>query len=248
MNNCTKKNVLITGAAGGIGRAVALSFAKKGYNVVINYKTSKTKAEQLANEINALGVKAIPVCADVSVRSEVNTMFETAEKEIGNIDILVNNAGIAQQKLFCDITEQDFDNMFAITVKGAFNCTQAALGGMIHKKRGKIINVSSMWGVCGASCEVHYSAAKAALIGMTKALARELAPSNIQVNCIAPGVIDTPMNASLGEDTLDLLRKESPMGRFGTPEEVASLILFLSSTESDFITGQVLGVNGGFII
>ncbi len=247
MNSNNEKNVLITGAAGGIGRAAALSFAKKGYNVVINYKSSKEKAEQLAHEINSLGVKAVPVCADISIRSEVDAMFEVAQKELGSIDILVNNAGIAQQKMFCDISEQDFDSMFGITVKGAFNCTQAALGDMIHKKSGKIINISSMWGVCGASCEVHYSAAKAALIGMTKALARELAPSNIQVNCIAPGIIDTPMNASLGEETLDLLRQESPMGRFGTPEEVASLILFLSSHEADFITGQVIGIDGSFI-
>ncbi|MBQ2775573.1 MAG: 3-oxoacyl-ACP reductase FabG [Clostridia bacterium] len=247
MNNESKKNVLITGAAGGIGCVAALAFAKKGCNVVINYKTSKEKAEALADEINAMGVKALCIRADVSNRSEVNSMFDRIDKELGSIDILINNAGIAQQKMFCDITEDDFDSMFNITVKGAFNCTQAALSGMIHKKRGKIINISSMWGVCGASCEVHYSAAKAALIGMTKALARELAPSNIQVNCIAPGVIDTPMNVSLGEDTLNLLRQESPMGRFGTPEEVAALMTFLACGESDFITGQIIGIDGSFI-
>lgn len=132
-------------------------------------------------------------------------------------------------------------------VKGAFNCIQAALPDMVHEKSGKIINVSSMWGVCGASCEVHYSAAKSALIGLTKALARELAPSNIQVNCIAPGVIDTKMNASLGEETLELLKEESPMGRFGTPEEVAHLMLFLAGDGSDFITGQTIGIDGAFI-
>ncbi len=247
MNDVLRKNVLITGAAGGIGRAAALAFAEKGCNVAINYKTSKEKAEALTHEINSMGVKAVSICADVSSRLEVDAMFEYIAKELGSVDILVNNAGIAQQKMFCDITEEDFDTMFDITVKGAFNCSQAALDGMVHKKSGKIINISSMWGICGASCEVHYSAAKAALIGMTKALARELAPSNIQVNCIAPGVIDTPMNASLGKDTLDLLRQESPMGRFGTPEEVAALITFLSCDNSDFITGQVIGIDGSFI-
>ena len=206
----TNKNVIITGAAGGIGRAAALAFAKDGFGVLINYRTSENAA-------------------------------------LGRIGALINNAGIAQQKMFCDITEQDFDRMMGVTVKGAFNCIQAALPDMVHEKSGKIINVSSMWGVCGASCEVHYSAAKSALIGLTKALARELAPSNIQVNCIAPGVIDTKMNASLGEETLELLKEESPMGRFGTPEEVARLMLFLAGDGSDFITGQTIGIDGAFI-
>ena len=241
------KNVIITGAAGGIGRAAALAFSRAGYGVMINYNTSEAAAESLRDEIMAGGGRAVCFGADVSVRREVDSMLGAAHRELGRIDVLVNNAGIAQQKMFCDITEQDFDRMMDVTVKGAFNCTQAVLPDMVHEKRGKIINVSSMWGVCGASCEVHYSAAKAALIGLTKALARELAPSNIQVNCIAPGIIDTKMNSSLGSDTLELLRGESPMGRFGTPEEVASLMLFLSGDSSDFITGQVIGIDGAFI-
>ena len=159
----------------------------------------------------------------------------------------MNNAGIAQQKVFCDITEDEFKIMMQTNVGSVFNMCKAVMSEMIGKKSGKIINISSVWGICGASCEVHYSAAKSALIGLTKALARELAPSNIQVNCIAPGVIDTKMNASLGEETLELLKEESPMGRFGTPEEVAHIMLFLAGDGSDFITGQTIGIDGAFI-
>ena len=234
----TNKNVIITGAAGGIGRAAALAFAKDGFGVLINYHTSENAALALCREINEENGRAVCFRADVSARSEVDEMTDFARRELGRIGVLINNAGIAQQKMFCDITEQDFDRMMGVTVKGAFNCIQAALPDMVHEKSGKIINVSSMWGVCGASCEVHYSAAKSALIGLTKALARELAPSNIQVNCIAPGVI---------EETLELLKEESPMGRFGTPEEVARLMLFLAGNGSDFITGQTIGIDGAFI-
>ena len=241
------RTVLVTGGAGGIGRAAALAFAKENCNVVINYRSSKNEAMSIRDEIIASGQNAIAIQADVSKREDVENMFKEIEETFGGVDILVNNAGIAQQKMFCDITENDFDSMFGIIVKGAFNCTQLALPFMVHNKMGKIINISSMWGVTGASCEVHYSAAKAALIGLTKALARELAPSNITVNCIAPGVIDTKMNASLGEETLELLKEESPMGRFGTPEEVASLMTFLASDKADFITGQVIGVDGAYI-
>ena len=230
-----KKVAVLTGGTSGIGMQTALALRSAGYTV---YELSR----------RAQGVEGIShLVADVTDEDAVNAAVDEIVSREGKIDVLVNNAGIAQQKMFCDITEQDFDRMMAVTVKGAFNCTQAVLPDMVHEKRGKIINVSSMWGVCGASCEVHYSAAKAALIGLTKALARELAPSNIQVNCIAPGIIDTKMNSSLGSDTLELLRGESPMGRFGTPEEVASLMLFLSGDSSDFITGQVIGIDGAFI-
>lgn len=168
------KNVIITGAAGGIGRAAALAFAKDGFGVLINYRTSEDAALALCREINEENGRAVCFRADVSARSEVDEMTDFARRELGRIGVLINNAGIAQQKMFCDITEQDFDRMMGVTVKGAFNCIQAALPDMVHEKSGKIINVSSMWGVCGASCEVHYSAAKSALIGLTKALAREL--------------------------------------------------------------------------
>lgn len=241
------KNVLVTGGAGGIGRAAVLAFAKEGYNVAINYRSSENEAKKIKSEIENMGGRAIAVKADVSNRQEVESMFKEINNTFGGVDILINNAGIAQQKMFCDITENDFDSMFGIIVKGAFNCTQCALPFMVHNKTGKIINISSMWGVTGASCEVHYSAAKAALIGLTKALARELAPSYITVNCIAPGVIDTNMNASLGKETLELLKQESPMGRFGTPDEVADLMVFLASDKANFITGQVIGVDGAYI-
>lgn len=242
-----RKTVLITGGAGGIGSAAALAFANEGLNVVINYHSSKDEALLLQEKIISMGQNALAIRADVSDRAEVEQMFSQIKNHFGGVDVLINNAGIAQQKMFCDITQDDFDTMFGIIVKGAFNCSQLALPFMVHNKYGKIINISSMWGVTGASCEVHYSAAKAALIGLTKALARELAPSHINVNCIAPGVIDTNMNASLGQETLELLKEESPMGRFGTPEEVASLMTFLASDKSDFITGQVIGVDGAYI-
>ena len=175
-------------------------------------------------------------------------MVSQIAEEMGDIDLLVNNAGIAQQKLFSDISEEDWDTMFAVNVKGMFHCIQAVLPRMIHYKRGKIINLSSIWGMVGASCEVHYSAAKAAIIGMTKALAKEVGPSGIQVNCVAPGVIDTPMNAQLDATALDALVEETPLERLGTPLDVAHMIAYLASPQADFITGQVFSPNGGFVI
>lgn len=238
---------LITGSARGIGAATAALFADMGYNVVINYNKSKTEALALCEAIRVNGGKAIAVQADVSKISETLRLFDKAKESFGTVDILVNNAGIAQQKLFTDITEEDYDRMFDCNTKSVFNCCRCALPDMIHNKYGRIINVSSMWGIVGASCEVHYSASKAAVIGMTKALAREVAPSGITVNCIAPGVIDTPMNKGFDAETLRSLSEETPVGRLGTPEDVARAILFLADEKSSFITGQVLGIDGGFI-
>ncbi len=238
---------LITGSARGIGAATAALFADMGYNVVINYKKSKTEALALCEAIRVNGGKAIAVQADVSKMSETLRLFDKAKESFGTVDILVNNAGIAQQKLFTDITEEDYDEMFDCNTKSVFNCCRCALPDMIHNKYGRIINVSSMWGIVGASCEVHYSASKAAVIGMTKALAREVAPSGITVNCIAPGVIDTPMNKGFDAETLRSLSEETPVGRLGTPGDVARAILFLADEKSSFITGQVLGIDGGFI-
>ena len=235
---------VITGSARGIGAATAALFADSGYNVVINYNTSEKEAFELKEK---LGDKAIAVKADVSTPEGANLLFEKANEAFGGVDVLVNNAGIAQQKLFTDITQSDYDRMFDCNVRSVFNCCQCALPYMIHNKYGRIINVSSMWGVVGASCEVHYSASKAAVIGMTKALAREVAPSGITVNCIAPGVIDTPMNRCFDEATMNELAEETPVGRIGTPEDVARAILFFADEKSGFITGQILGVDGAFI-
>jgi len=240
------KIVLITGASGDIGSAAARLFAENGYSVIINYNRSQAEALALELELRQHGCDAVAVQADISDFTQVQHMFQVCEKKFGGVDVLVNNAGIAQQKLFTDITQVDFDNMFAVNVKGCFNCCQLALPYMIRRKEGKIINISSIWGVTGASCEVHYSASKAAVIGMTKALAKEVGPSNIQVNCITPGVIDTAMNAGLSHETIENLKAETPLGKLGQPSDVAELILFLASEKSDFITGQVIGVDGGF--
>ncbi len=236
------KTILITGASRGIGYATARLFASKGWNTAVNYchtaETAIALSEQYPN--------VLPIRADVSSRSEVEAMTEQVFWEFGKIDVLVNNAGIAQQKLFTDITDEDWARMFDINVKGAFYCCRAVLPKMISRKAGKIINVSSVWGEKGASCEVHYSASKAALIGFTKALAKEEGLSGITVNCVTPGVIDTDMNGHLNAETLSALREDTPLGRLGAPQDVAQMIYFLASDAADFITGQIIGVNGGF--
>ncbi len=242
-----KKTVIITGASSGIGSAIAGAFALNGYNVVIGYNNSAESALALEKNLLAKGCKAASFGADVSDSAQAQDLISFAEKNFGGKFVLVNNAGIAQQKLFTDITDEDFDRMFNVNVKGVFNCSRAVLPLMIHEKWGRIINISSMWGVCGASCEVHYSASKAAVIGMTKALAKEVGPSGVTVNCIAPGLIDTPMNKNLDAETIFALCEETPVGRIGTPEDVARAVLFLADEASSFVTGQVLGVDGGFI-
>ncbi|MEA5001924.1 MAG: 3-oxoacyl-ACP reductase FabG [Christensenella sp.] len=242
------RTVLITGASRGIGRATALAFAKEGYNVLINYRTHEQDAQELRDGLRALGASAEMVYADVSKREDVDEMFAYARELFFRVDVLVNNAGVAQQKLFSDITESDWDRMFDINIKGMFHCAQAALSQMVSEKRGKIINVSSIWGIAGASCEVHYSASKAAVIGFTKALAKEVGPSGIQVNCVAPGVVETQMNAALDTDTKEELREETPLGCIGEPDDIAQAILFLAEERSKFITGQVLSPNGGIVI
>ncbi len=242
-----KKTVIITGASGGIGGAAASVFADNGYNIIVNYNSNEKDAVLLCDRLKKNNISALPFKADVSDWCQVKKMADFACENFGSIDVLVNNAGIAQQKLFTDITEEDFDRMFSVNVKGVFNCCKAVLPGMIHNKFGRIINISSMWGICGASCEVHYSASKAAVIGLTKALAKEVGPSGITVNCVAPGLIDTKMNRNLDEDTVKSLCEETPVSRIGSPEDVAKAVFFLSKEESSFITGQVLGVDGGFI-
>jgi 3-oxoacyl-[acyl-carrier protein] reductase len=240
------KKALVTGATGGIGQAIAQRLCRDGYFVILNYVHAAGTASALCGSLNAgcIEPQAEAFRADISDRSQAEEMFHA----IGGIDVLVNNAGIAQQKLFTELTEDDWQHMIAVDVTGVFHCCQFALPHMIREKRGKIVNISSMWGQVGASCEAAYSAAKAAVIGLTKALAKEEGPSGIQVNCIAPGVIDTPMNAALGTETLQSLADDTPLGRLGTPEDIADAVGFLVSPQADFITGQVLGVNGGFVI
>lgn len=241
------RTAVITGGTRGIGRAAVKMFAEKGYRVAFLYRSSEEKANELVNELsNYTDVTAVK--CDVSSSDSVNEAFKRIRAEFGSIDVLVNNAGIAQQKLFTDITDEDWTRMMGINAGGVFNCCRAALPDMIHKKSGRIINISSMWGQVGASCEVHYSASKAAVIGLTKALAKEVGPSGITVNCIAPGVVDTDMMSSFTDDIKAELADETPLCRLGTPDDVAKAIMFLASEEAGFITGQVLGVNGGFII
>ena len=229
------RNVLVTGASRGIGAAIAREFAKNGDRVFINYNKSREKAELLATEIGGTAV-----WADVADSDAVKEMLQ----KTGDIDVLVNNAGFAQFSMFDALSNEDWHRMIDVTLSGAFYCTRGVLPYMIHKKQGSIINISSIWGVTGASCEVAYSTAKAGLIGMTKALAKEVGPSGIRVNCVAPGVIDTDMNSTLTPDTISDLIEEIPLGRIGTPEDIAKAVVFLAKPNS-FITGQVLSINGG---
>ena len=241
--------VLVTGASGGIGKAVAEKFAQNGYRVAVHYHNGKERAEALQKQLEQQGCFLMTVQADLRDSMQVQAMIEQIERSWGGVDVLVNNAGVAQQKLFTDITDEEWRNMFAIHVDGAFYCARAVLPGMIHRKHGSIINVSSMWGQTGGSCEVHYSAAKGALQAMTKALAKEVGPSGIRVNCVAPGVILTEMNTRMfDQDTLEALKEETPLETLGTTEDVANMIYFLASAEAGFITGQIIGVNGGMVI
>lgn len=243
------KTAVVTGASRGIGAACAVAMAKNGYNVILGYKESKERAEQLAEVlISGYGVAAFAVKADVSVSKEADELIEVAYKNFGRIDVLVNNAGIAGFKLFTDITDEDWAQMIGTNLTGVFNCSRAAAKYMINAKSGSIVNISSIWGQVGASCEVHYSASKAGVIGLTQALAKELAPSNIRVNCICPGVIKTDMLNNIDDETIDSLIEETPLLRIGTPKDIADAVAFLSGDAASFITGQVLGVNGGFVI
>ena len=243
------KTVLVTGGSRGIGSAICERFAAAGYAVAVNCNRSIEKAEALAKKLTAdYGVPALAVQADVSNSSEVKALFKKAAGELGHIDVLVNNAGVSSQRLFTDITDEQWRETVGVNLDGVFYCCREALPEMISRKSGIIINISSMWGQVGASCEVHYSAVKAGVIGLTKALAKEVAPSGIRVNCIAPGVIMTDMMSGFDNQTLSVLTEETPLNRLGKPEDIAEAALFLAGESSSFITGQVLGVNGGFII
>ncbi|MCF0138355.1 MAG: SDR family oxidoreductase [Oscillospiraceae bacterium] len=242
-----KKVALVTGSSRGIGRAVARRLAREGYAVCINCIEREDKAEELTAELREQGFEAMYYRADVSDSGEVRAMVRAVEETLGNVTLLVNNAGIARQCLFQDMTEEYWRHIFDVNLGGAFNTIQAVLPHMLHEHSGCIINTSSIWGMHGASCEVAYSSTKHALIGLTRSLAQELAPSRIRVNCVAPGVINTDMVQVLGKETLDALAEDTPMGRLGTPEDIAAVVSFLASDAAEFITGQVICSDGGFM-
>lgn len=242
------KTVIVTGGSRGIGAATCIRFAEMGYNVILNYNNSREAAVMLAQSQRQLGRAVYPCRADVSNRAEVEKMVDNVLREFGSIDVLVNNAGIACQELFTKVSMDDWNKMISVNLTGVFNCTQAVLPSMIQNHSGSIINVSSVWGETGASCEVPYSTVKAGVIGLTKSLAKEVGPSGIRVNCVTPGVISTKMNEHLSLEDMNALIDETPLCRIGEPDEVATTITFLASDDSSFITGHVLSVNGGFNI
>ncbi len=241
------KTVLITGGSRGIGAAAVRAFAQAGYAVALNYCRSRDAALRLAEELTAQGHTVLPVQADVSDPDQVRHMVDNVLDNFCQLDILICNAGTAWRGLLCDLTDQDWHRLRGTDLDGILYCCRAVYRHMVSRKQGRILTVSSMWGRSGASCEAAYSAAKAGVIGLTQALARELGPSGITVNCVAPGVIDTEMNAGLTPEDLQALSEETPLGRLGTPEDVARALLFLASPEAGFLTGQVLGVDGGYL-
>ena len=243
-----KKTAFVTGASRGIGRAIAKKLALDGYRVGVNYLKEEEKAYALVDELRALGCEAMAVQADVSDAAAVTAAIRAVERAFSPVDLLVNNAGIAQQDLFQYTDAALWRRLFAVNVDGAYHTIQAVLPDMIARQSGSIVNISSMWGLRGASCEVGYSATKAAVIGLTRSLAMELAPSHIRVNCVAPGVIHTDMVEKLGDETIEALREQTPLGRLGTPEDIAQAVAFLAGDSASFITGQVLTADGGFIL
>lgn len=237
------KTVMITGGSRGIGKAMVELFASNGYKVAFTYKNSKSEAKYLAELTGALAI-----CADSAKEDDVIYAVNTALGELGHIDCLINNAAVSSFSLFTDISLESWNETIAVNLTGAFLYSREVSRDMIARKSGRIINITSMWGVVGSSCEVHYSAAKAGIIGMTKALAKELGPSGITVNAIAPGVINTDMNNSLSEDDLSLLREETPLMRIGEACDVARAALFLAGDGASFITGEIMNLSGGFIM
>lgn len=243
-----KHNVLITGASGGIGAAISRKLAKDEHNLILCYYKNELAAQTIAAQCTEKGSHCLVKQADLCCENQIKALIEDVHNQIGPIDILINNAGISYWGLLQDMTAEEWDTLFAVNVRSFFLTAKYILPSMIHSGYGRIVNISSMWGQIGASCEVAYSATKGAIIAMTKALAKESGPSGITVNCVAPGVIDTPMNAAFTQEAIADLESETPVGRIGTPEDIASMVKYLVSPEASFITGQVIGVNGGFVV
>ena len=235
---------LITGCSSGLGRGFAKAVLKSGDQVIVTAR----RVETLKDLVDAYPEQALALSLDVTKEEDIKNAVEKGLERFGTIDVLINNAGIAQIKLFTDITPEEWRQMFAANVDGVYHCCRAAVPHLVRQHSGAIVNVSSIWGLCGASCETHYSAAKAAVIGFTQALAKELAPSGVTVNCVAPGAIDTEMNAHLSPEERRALEEEIPLGRMGTPEEAAAAIAFLAGEDARYFTGQVLSPNGGIVI
>ncbi|MCI9001260.1 MAG: 3-oxoacyl-ACP reductase FabG [Oscillibacter sp.] len=243
-----RKSALITGASRGIGRAIAAALAREGWPVCVNYLERRDAAESLVLELQRKGCAALAVQADVSDRAAVEAMVRTAEETLGPVELLVNNAGISRQGLFQDVDDALWDRLLAVNLTGPRNTVQAVLPHMISEKRGNIVNISSIWGLRGGSCEVAYACTKAGIVGLTRSLALELAPSGIRVNCVAPGCVETDMVRALGQETRAMLVEETPLGRLGRPEDIAEVVGFLASEKAGFITGQVITSDGGFVV
>ncbi len=241
------KTALITGATRGIGKATALLFAQRGMNVAFTYKQSDDLAGLLVNEIEKMGLRALAIRCDASSSEDCSRAVGLTVEKLGGLDVLVNNAGISGNELVVDMSDEEWRNMLSVNLDSVFYMTRAAIPHMLNRDCA-IVNVSSMWGRTGASCEAHYSAAKAGVIGFTRALAKEMGPSGIRVNAVAPGVIATDMNSHLNDDDMTRLADETPLCRIGQSSEVARAIYFLASEDASFITGQVLGVDGGYVI
>lgn len=239
-----QKTVLITGGSRGIGKSMVYAFARAGYNVLLNFNRSESLANEIANEFSNVKVYG----ADISNQENVFEMVNYTKEQFGKIDILINNAGISCTGLFQDLQKDEWDRLINVNLTGVYNCTKAVLPEMIARKEGKIINISSVWGLVGASNEVAYSASKAGVIGLTKALAKEVGPSNIQVNCIAPGIIMTDMISDYTMEELNDITNQIPLGRIGSTSDVADLALFLASDSANYITGQVFSPNGGWVV